>query len=121
MTPLVFASYEWAKENEQMTNERAAMPNMLGAYGKWAVEAVPDPPRLSFRQPMFTDPAAWRPNARSQFRERFMQPASASAPVAAVLQKSEFDGLSIEHLEWQLPFGPATEALFLKPAGVKGK
>ena len=50
-----------------------------------------------------------------------MQPGSASTPVATVLRQMEFDGLWIEHLQWQLPFGPPTEALLLKPAGSKGK
>ena len=45
----------------------------------------------------------------------------AATPVATVQHRFEFDGLSIEHLQWQLPFGPPTEALFLKPAGAKGK
>lgn len=104
-----------------MQSEHATTPNMLGAYGSWAAEAMPDPPRLSFRQPMFTDSGAWRPIARSQFQKRLMQPGGASTPVPAVLRQFEFDGLSIEHLQWQLPFGPPTEALFLKPAGSKGK
>ena len=50
-----------------------------------------------------------------------MQPGGASTPVAAVLRQLEFDGLWMEHLQWQLPFGPPTEALLLKPAGSKGK
>jgi dienelactone hydrolase len=29
--------------------------------------------------------------------------------------------LAIEHLMWQLPYGPPTEALLLKPAGATGK
>jgi dienelactone hydrolase len=33
----------------------------------------------------------------------------------------DFDGLAIEHLMWQLPYGPPTEALLLKPAGATGK
>jgi dienelactone hydrolase len=121
VVPLVSASYGRAEGSEQMPNEGVTMPNMLGAYGRWAAESMQDPPRLSFRQPMFTDSGAWRPIARSQFREKLMQPGGASTPVAAVLRQFEFDGLSIEHLQWQLPFGPPTEALFLKPAGSKGK
>jgi dienelactone hydrolase len=104
-----------------MQAESTTTPNMLGAYGKWAADALQDPPRLSFRQPMFTDPAAWRPTARHRFRELLMQPGGASTPVPTVLRQLEFDGLSIEHLQWQLPFGPPTEALFLKPAGAQGK
>ena len=121
--PLLFPADGWAQGNDQTPTrgENPTMPNMLGAYGSWAAEAMQDPARLSFRQPMFTDCGAWRPLARSQFRERLMQPGGASTPVAAVLRQLEFDGLWIEHLQWQLPFGPPTEALLLKPAGSKGK
>src|SRR4051794_12723412 len=97
---LVPGARGWAAAYEQAPpqGESAAM-NMLGAYGNWAAEVLQDPPRLSFRQPMFTDPAAWRPVARSQFRERLMQPGGAAAPVPTVLRRFEFDGLSMEHLQ----------------------
>jgi dienelactone hydrolase len=96
-------------------------PNMLGAYGDWAARSLPDPPRLSFRQPMFTNVDAWRPMARARFRELLLGPGGAATPVPAVQHKLEFDGLSIEHLQWQLPYGPPTEALVLKPIGATGK
>ena len=95
--------------------------NMIGAYGEWAAQAMPDPPRLSFRQPMFRDVAAWRPVARARFRELLLGPGGAATPAATVQHQLEFDGLAIEHLQWQLPFGPPTEALLLKPAGARGK
>ena len=122
-TPLAFCADGWAGGNDQtaMPNEPTIIPNMLGAYGSWAARTIEDPARLSFRQPMFADVASWRPLARSQFRERLMGPAGASTPVPAVVEQLEFDGLWIEHLQWQLPFGPPTEALFLKPAGSKEK
>ena len=101
--------------------EEPAPANMLGAYGGWAAGVMPDPARLSFRQPMFGDAAAWRPLARAQFRERLMGPEGGATPVPAVLERLEFDGLQIEHLQWQLPFGPPTEALFLKPSGSRGR
>jgi dienelactone hydrolase len=121
--PLVSAAHGWAEADAQAQPQDEHPPsfNMLGAYGRWAAGVMPDPPRLSFRQPMFTDSAFWRPIARSQFRERLMQPGGAATPVPAVLRQSEFDGLSIEHLRWQLPFGPPTDALFLKPTGATGK
>jgi len=97
------------------------VPNMIGAYGEWAAQAAPDPPRLSFRQPMFGKVDAWRPVARTRFREALLGPGGAATPVAAVQHQLEFDGLSIEHLQWQLPYGPPTEALLLKPAGARGK
>lgn len=94
---------------------------MLGAYGEWAAQYVSDPPRLSFRQPMFTNVDVWRPTARSRFRDSLMSPGPAAAPAVAVQHKLEFDGLAIEHVQWQLPFGPPTEALVLKPANATGR
>lgn len=121
--PLISAAHGRTEEDEPppAQGEPPSTPNMLGAYGGWAAEAAPDPPRLSFRQPMFADPAAWRPWARSQFHERLMQPGGVATPVPALLRQFEFDGLSIEQLQWQLPFGPPTNALFLKPARASGK
>jgi len=97
------------------------IPNMIGAYGEWAARAMQDPARLSFRQPMFGNVDAWRAVARSRFRELLLGPGGAATPVAAVQHHLEFDGLSIEHIQWQLPYGPPTEALVLKPAGATGK
>jgi dienelactone hydrolase len=97
------------------------IPNMIGAYGEWAAQAVQDPARLSFRQPMFGNVEAWRAVARARYRELLMGPGGAATPVAVVEHHLEFDGLSIEHLRWQLPYGPPTEALVLKPSGATGK
>src|SRR5437660_10084172 len=115
--PLISASYAWAERNEHMPTAGATTQNMLGAYGNWAADAIQDPPGLSFRRPMFTDSGAWRPIARSHFRERRMQPGGASTPVPAVVRELEFDVLSMRHLGWQLRFGPTTLAAFLKPTG----
>src|SRR3954464_13418434 len=96
-------------------------PNMLGAYGEWAAHSMQDPPRLSFRQPAFNNVESWRAAARARFRELLLGPGEAAAPAPVVQHQLEFDGLSIEHLQWQLPYGPPTEALLLKPAGARGK
>lgn len=96
-------------------------PNMLGGYGDWAVGSLADPPRLSFRQPIFTNADSWRGVARARYRELLMGPAASPPPVPVVQHHLEFDGLSIEHLQWQLPYGPPTEALVLKPAKATGK
>jgi dienelactone hydrolase len=97
------------------------IPNMIGAYGEWAAQAMQDPARLSFRLPMFGNLEAWRAVARARYRETLMGPGGAATPVAVVEHHLEFDGLSIEHLRWQLPYGPPTEALVLKPSGATGK
>src|ERR1700730_2940550 len=97
------------------------IPNMIGAYGEWAAQTMQDPARLSFRQPMFGNVDAWRAVARARFREMLLGPGGAATPVPALQHRLEFDGLSIEHLQWQLPYGPPTEALLLKPADTRGK
>jgi dienelactone hydrolase len=94
---------------------------MLGAYGDWAAQTMQDPPRLSFRQPMYANVDAWRSVARARFRELLLAPGGATTPVASVQHKLEYDGLAIEHVQWQLPYGPPTEALVLKPAGARGR
>jgi dienelactone hydrolase len=94
---------------------------MLGAYGEWAAHSMQEPPRLSNRQPTFKNVESWRAAARARFRELLLGPGEAATPVPAVQHQLEFDGLSIEHLQWQLPYGPPTEALLLKPAGARGK
>jgi dienelactone hydrolase len=94
--------------------------NMLGAYGEWAAGLVDDPPRLSFRKPEANDLNAWRSRARARYREALLQPDAGKTPQATLQHRIEYDGLEIEHLNWQLPYGPPTEALFLKPAGATG-
>jgi dienelactone hydrolase len=39
---------------------------------------------------------------------------------ARTLGSYTFDGLTVEELTWQLPFGPPTKAVFLKPEGAQG-
>jgi len=99
----------------------ATAQNMLGAYGAWAARLAPDPPSLSFRRPGWESVDAWKRQARQRYRAALIQPDSGPAPEATIQHHIEFDGLSIEHLNWQLPYGPPTEALVLKPSGATGK
>lgn len=94
---------------------------MLGAYGEWAAGLAPDPPRLSFRRSEFRDVWAWQREARRRYLEALLQPPSGGTPRAEVQHHFEYDGLAIEHMTWQLPYGPPTEALVLKPLKASGK
>lgn len=98
--------------------------NVLGVYGPWARKIMGDgPAKLSFLRDEFTlaGIAAWREKARNRLLECMAMPDSGGVPQARVTDRAEFEGLSIEHLRWQLPYGAETEAMFLKPAGAKGK
>ncbi|MBM3785962.1 MAG: hypothetical protein FJW30_16505 [Acidobacteria bacterium] len=97
------------------------MPSMIGAFGDWAAGIAADPPRLSFRRPEFKDLAAWKKQARAAYLHWLMPPPPSTVAPPTVLHIQEFDGLAIEHLTWQLPYGPRTEAVFLKPANATGK
>jgi dienelactone hydrolase len=97
-------------------------PNMLGAYGEWAAGLLGEgPARLSFRRPEFRDLSAWRSQARGRYHQALMRPDSGGVPKPEVQHRFEYDGLEIEHLTWQLPYGPPTQAYLLKPAGAAGR
>jgi hypothetical protein len=64
--------------------------------------------------------AAWRTAARARLKELLLAPDSGGVPQAAMQHQFPYDGLDVEHLSWQLPYGPPSEALLLKPAGAKG-
>jgi dienelactone hydrolase len=98
--------------------------NMIGAYGSWAAGLCGDgPARLSFRQPRFQagEINAWRAQARERLHACLMQPETGGIPKAQLQHQLVHDGLQVEHLSWQLPYGPPTEAVFLKPAGATGR
>ena len=46
-----------------------------------------------------------------------VQRATGDVPQAEVQHQLVHNGLHVEHLSWQLPYGPPTEAVLLKPAG----
>jgi len=96
--------------------------NMLGAYGEWAAGLRGgELPRLSFRRDEFKSVAAWRRRALARVTELLAIPETGGRPPVRVDRRYEFDGLQIEELSWQLPYGPRTEAIFMKPVGAKGK
>ena len=48
--------------------------------------------------------------------ERLAIPDIGNTPKVNINKQYEYDGLHIEELSWQLPYGRATEAILLKPA-----
>jgi dienelactone hydrolase len=96
-------------------------PNMIGAYGPWAASIVGETPaRLSFRNPRWDDVEAWRTAAKQRVDECLLRPDAGGIPDAKIQHQLDYDGLHVEHLQWQLPYGPPTEAFFLKPRGAEG-
>lgn len=92
-------------------------PNTIGIYGPWAASLVPDAPaKFSFRRAEFNDIDHWREQARTRLLDRLAQPATGGVPEVTVHRTFTYDGLHIEELSWQLPYGEPTQAYFLKPA-----
>ncbi|MDO1448250.1 hypothetical protein Q0590_18390 [Rhodocytophaga aerolata] len=96
-------------------------PSMIGAYGPWAAKRLDTQlPALSFRKKEWTDLEKWREAAKTRVLERLAVPEISGTPEVKVNKQYTYDGLHIEELSWQLPYGRPTEALLLKPANAKG-
>jgi dienelactone hydrolase len=97
--------------------------NQVGAYGPWLADRVlgEGPARMSFRTGKWKSVDEWRKAARARVLECMAPVDLGAKPVVTVTGKTVYDGLEIEFLSWQLPMGPKTEAVLLKPAGTKGK
>jgi len=94
----------------------------IGAYGPWAASLTQGAlPRLSFRRSEFKSLSEWRKKALAKALELVAPPPDSSISDARVERHWEYDGLSIEAVSWRLQAGPRTEAVFMKPAGARGK
>jgi len=94
---------------------------MLGAYGAWAAAQLGERPgELSFRAGSWPDVAAWKAKARGALLGLLHVPPAAAADVQ-IHGSGVHEGVEVEELSWQLPWGPRTKAFFLKPRGACGK
>lgn len=95
--------------------------SLIGQYGKWATSLVNNRmPSLSFRKKEFTDINKWKEKALARTKDRIAIPDIGPAPEVKVKKQYKFDGLHVEELTWQLPYGRPTDAILLKPATAKG-
>jgi dienelactone hydrolase len=95
--------------------------NLLGPYGSWARSLTQGRlPSLSMRNENIKDINEWRKTARKQLLARLAMPAIDRTPPVVVTNKYDFDGLHIQELKWQLPYGRPTQGILLKPANAKG-
>jgi dienelactone hydrolase len=96
--------------------------SVIGLYGRWAASLNGGRlPSFSFRNERFGDVAAWREAARKCAMERMAIPAIGSTPKITIKNERVYDGIRIEELSWQLPYGRPTEALVLRPLNAAGK
>ncbi len=91
--------------------------SLIGPYGSWAANLPDRLPSLSFRKAEWNKPKRWKEKARSQIIHLLGAPDIGQNPEVTTHKKYTYDGLDIEELSWQLPYGNPTEAILLKPAG----
>ena len=119
--PWVNAELNQHHESSSM-NPEERNTSLIGVYGPWAVSLTEGKlPSLSFRRKEFTNVDDWRKKARARMAERLASPSIGTHPKVTVNKKYEYDGLTIEEVSWQLPYGRPTEAIILKPKDAKGK
>ncbi len=96
--------------------------SIIGLYGPWAASLIEKKlPSLSFRKDEFKNVDSWRAKARQRVVDRLGIPDIGDLPKVTTEKKYEYDGLQIEELSWQLPYGRTTKAILLKPLNAKGK
>lgn len=91
--------------------------SIIGNYGSWAAGLRPNPPVLSLRATPKKKLSAWKKEAVAKVKELVASPPISQVPAVTVVKKYVYDGLEIEELTWQLPYGRPTKALLLKPEG----
>jgi len=96
--------------------------SVIGVYGSWAASLNRDAlPSFSFRNKRFAGIEAWRASARKCVMERMAIPSIESTPKISLNKEYVHEGLHIEEISWQLPYGRPTEALVLKPLNARGR
>jgi hypothetical protein len=96
--------------------------SIIGQYGPWAASFMENKvPSFSFRNNEFNNIDSWRAKARQRVVDRLGIPYIGDLPKVDINKKYDYDGLHIEELSWQLPYGRPTKAILLKPVNAKGK
>lgn len=91
--------------------------SIIGSVGDWLEnQNRKNLPSLSFRRTEFKNLENWKTEAKKRVKDRMAIPDLGGLPEVIVRKKYEYDGLHIEELSWQLPYGRPTEAILLKPA-----
>ena len=108
-------------KNTILSTSQQQQQSIIGAYGPWATgENSKSLPSHSFRNPVWKKHKDWQAAAKKITTDRMGIRSTDPMPQVVVKKEYEYDGLHIEELSWQLPYGRATDAILLKPAGAKG-
>ena len=108
-------------KNILLSTNQQQPQSIIGAYGPWATaENSKTIPTHSFRSPKWKNHKEWQRAAKKITLERMGVRSTGATPQVKINKEYNYDGLHIEEITWQLPYGRATEAILLKPADAKG-
>ena len=108
---------EVSPDTKSSAPQSPTSPSIIGDYGSWASTLVSDPAELSFLRDDAPALDVWRKTAMSKASELIASPDIKPVGDVTIVRKANVDGLTIEELQWQLPYGHPTKAILLKPAG----
>jgi hypothetical protein len=109
---------ESAVNQTNMMNENVSI---IGAYGEWAASLLEkELPELSYRRNDWPNLEAWREAAKKRFLDRMSIPDIGEVSDVQVKKQYTFDGLHIEELSWNMPYGQPAEGILLKPEHATG-
>ena len=95
--------------------------SIIGLYGPWAYSLIENKiPAFSFRNEKWQNIEKWREAAKQRLHAQMAIPDIGGVPKVTVKKQYNYDGLHIEELSWQLPYGRPTEAILLKPENARG-
>ena len=94
--------------------------SLIGPYGPWLADRRKDPGELSFRHQQYSNVKTWKDKVLPRVKSYLGQPDLKRTPSPKVTASYPYDGLDIEELEWEWPYGHPTKAFLLKPQGAKG-
>ncbi len=97
------------------------MRNFLGNYAG-AAQALADanPYPYSYLASPWAEMGAWRAEAKGRVYSLLGYTPQHCPLNARILESFTHDGLTVERIAYDQPFGPSTEGFFLKPAGSTG-
>lgn len=108
--------------NVESNNPDDENRSIIGSYGQWANSLNANKlPTLSYRRNEWKNIGAWKKLAKQRLTERLAIPDIGGTPKVTVNHQHTYDGLHIEDISWQLPYGRPTHAIVLKPQNAKGR
>jgi dienelactone hydrolase len=120
--PAVDLTGSRARSADTNKNLNDAGLSIIGPYGEWANSFNENKlPAFSFRRKEWASLETWRVAAKKHLTDRLVIPDIGKTPPVNVIRQYAYDGLHIEELNWQLPYGRPTAAILLKPLNAKGK